>query len=97
MKARDYLFWTTLTCLSLLAGHWLRSGGRSGSPLEPPHARPATVVEKATYWLALLRLAHGAPRLVPTFESLPDAVVNAPPQRTDGPDGHPLLDHGSGW
>jgi len=30
-------------------------------------------------------------------QELPDAVLNAPPQRLAGPDGAPLIDHSAGW
>ena len=97
MKVRDYLFWTTLTCVSLFVGHWLRGPQQpldfSNSSL--PHA---TFWEKTTYWLALARLAHGAPRqMAPDRQELPAEVVNAPAVRLVGPDGEPLLDHGAGW
>jgi hypothetical protein len=96
MKVRDYAFWTVLTCVSLVLGHWLR---HPEPPVDPAHpARPATFFEKATYWMALARLAHGAPRMAaPDRQELPDAVVNAPALRTIGPDGEPLLAHGEGW
>jgi hypothetical protein len=95
MKVRDYAFWTVLTCASLVFGHWLRAPQHAVNPLHPPRA---TFVEKATYWLALWRLAHGAPQMAaPDRQELPDAVVNAAPVRVIGPDGEPLLAHGDGW
>jgi hypothetical protein len=96
MKIRDYVFWTALTCTSLFLGHLLR--GPQAADFVHPSRPQATLMAKVTYWLALARLAHGAPQMVgPDIQELPDAVVNAPPVRTIGPDGEPLLAHGDGW
>jgi hypothetical protein len=99
VKIRDYVFWTALTCFSLVAGTFVRESIAHHAPPQP--VRPATSLEKFTYWLALWRLAHAAPQAMPPLETfhqeLPDAVVNAPPDRTPGPDGHPLINHGAGW
>lgn len=107
MRTRDYVFWTLLTAAALSVGTWKRSPTPSPHVESPGPAtalidRPAAFFHKATYWLALWRLAHAAPRSVgdtvpPLAQELPDAVVNAPPIRTIGPDGQPLLDHGAGW
>lgn len=97
MKARDYFFWITLTFSSLLIGHWLHLLRESPAGIAPDAPR-ATLVSKATYWLAVWRIGHHfAPRKVPEFRELPDEVVNAPAVRTIGPDGEPLLAHGEGW
>ncbi len=96
MKTRDYVFWTVLTLATLLVGHQLRlvEGTRSDAP-QPP----ATFLSRATYWLAMWRLAQAAPTPVPFqhVQELPESVVNAPPMRLSGEDGEPLLDHSAGW
>lgn len=106
MKPRDYVFWTLLTFASISLGSWLRAPAHAQPEASPSAPRlidqPVAFVSKATYWLALWRLAHAAPRsswdtAPPLVQELPDAVVNAPPIRTIGPDGQPLLDHGAGW
>jgi hypothetical protein len=90
MKVRDYFFLTLLLALVLVVS--LRA------PAASPAPRPtASLVAKATYWLALLRLAQEAPQSPPLIQEVPDAVVNAPAERIDGPDGHPLVAHGQGW
>lgn len=87
MRFRDYLF---LTLLALVLVVCLRAPAS-------PAPRPS-VVDRATYWLALLRLAGEAPRSPsPLAQEVPDAVVNAPAERIEGPDGHPLVAHGQGW
>lgn len=91
MKLRDYLFWASLSAVSLYMGPCQQ--------LQPRvHAQPrqATWLEKTTWWLAMARIAHNGPRELPRQE-LPDTLVNAPPERLIGPDGHPLIDHGAGW
>lgn len=96
MKFRDYLFFAVLAAVLIAAVRW----PAAAAPL-PDAAQPQTpkvsFIAKATYWLALLRLAQAAPKARPLIQELPDAVVNAPAERTLGPDGQPLIAHGAGW
>jgi hypothetical protein len=95
MKTRDYLFWTCLTLGSLLMGHLLRV---EFAPHVAPVVRRTSLFERAVFVYGLWKLSHAAQATPPSdVQTLPDSVVNAPPERTDGPDGHPLIAHGAGW
>jgi hypothetical protein len=100
MKIRDYVFWTFLTLTSVTLGSWLRSPSAASvpGPISPASYRSPGLVERATYWLAIARLAHGGPQPVPVnTQELPDEVVNAPALRAFDVEGTPLLAHGAGW
>jgi hypothetical protein len=102
MKVRDYVFWTCLTLTSLIVSHALRV---QFVQAQPAVARRASFWERAVFVYGLWKLSHavqdappGTPAGIPAdVQTLPDSVVNAPPDRADGPDGHPLIAHGAGW
>jgi hypothetical protein len=95
MKTRDYLFWTCLTLFSLLVGHALRV---EFAPPHPAVVRRASLWERAIFVYGLWKLSHAVQATPPSdVQTLPDSVVNAPPERSEGPDGHPLIAHGAGW
>jgi hypothetical protein len=93
MKLRDYCFWAVLTVSSVTLGAYLKS------EWERPNVegQKTSLINRTTFWLALWRIANSAPQAAPLVHELPDEVANAPAIRETGPDGEPLLAHGSGW
>lgn len=83
---RDVLF------LAIVAG--LVALALLGTPSSSPPSPQRPVIQRVGQWLAIWFLT-GHP--APPVQSVPDHLVNAPADRTVGPEGEPLLDHSDGW
>lgn len=94
MKTRDYIF---LSVLALVVCWAIASP--SIPPDDAPDRRPrATFLQRVAKWAAIVFLVTDpAGEPAPLIQELPAHVVNAQPERTIGPDGAPLINHGDGW
>lgn len=91
MKARDYFFWTVLTLAAVLLEHGVLKVIFAPQP-ETPAVRTITAWDRLSNWW---HRRHGSEDLF--RETLPEDVMNAPPERAIGPEGEALLAHGKGW